>query len=201
MTRRYKAKQASLDLDRFQELRSILIGFTGSVSSAARALDVNRKTFEQWEETPPRQWYWNEVIISYLMSQLPELTARAKSGKRKKLDRLKQRLKVIVNDRETAEEAQYQDAVKSAAQIHVCRMVTENDGAIYWDILITAAYSGGYTPPVLRRAAVSMGMKFTTEGFGSDKRTLISWLEEDVDYPEAQGNEVDTRQRKNRKLR
>ena len=201
MTRRYKTKLTTLDLERFQELRSILIGFTGSLSAAARALDVSRPSFVRWETEPPKQWYWNEVIIAYLMSQLPELTARAHSSKRKKLDRLKHRLKVIVNSREAAEELQHKDAVHSAAQIHVCRMVTENDGTIYWDTLITAAYSGGYAPPVLRRAAKSMGMKFTTEGFGPEKRTLISWLEEDVDYPEAQGNEVDTRQRKNRKLR
>lgn len=201
MTRRYKTKLTTLDLERFQELRSILIGFTGSVSAAARALDLSRKTFERWEDTPPTQWYWNTVIIEYLMIQMPELTARASSAKRKKLDRLKARLRRVINDKETVEDLEYRDAEHRAAEIHVCRILVENDCTIYWDSLITAGYSGGYAPPVLRRAAKSMGMKFTTEGFGSDKRTLISWLEEDVDYPEAQGNEVDTRQRKNRKLR
>lgn len=201
MTRRYKASYTTLDLERFQELRSILIGFTGSVSAAARAMDISRKTFERWEDTPPKQWYWNTVITEYLMSQLPELTARASSKKQKKLIRLKVRLRKVINDQSFLDDLEYNEAEYRRAQIHVCRILVENDYTIYWDSLITPAYSGGYTPPVLRRAAQSMGMKFTTEGFGSDKRTLISWLEEDVDYPEAQGNEVDTRQRKNRKLR
>lgn len=158
-----------LEVDEFNKLTDLLFECLKEKHAAcARLLGISRITWRSWESDPPRWPWWNLVIRHAIKEYLAGVEAKrglTKTHRRRILERLAQ----IEQNDEFLDDIALLAQNLSGAELHI-RAALGGKG-MFWDELRLAANCGGYTERTLRKAARTMGVIKTQEGYGENKRS------------------------------
>lgn len=168
---------AVLDIDEFNSLTDLLFELMKeNHSKCARLLGISRHTWKKWETDPPTWPWWNLVLRVLIKQYITALRGR-KGLTQSHRQRVMETLHKIPNSLEFMEEIDTEAYQLAASSDHLRRLLTP--GGMWFDDIIKPANSGGFSEQTLRRAARSIGVVKTQEGFGKKKR--MRWRLPDQD--------------------
>lgn len=158
-----------LEVGEFNALTDLLFECMKEKHSAcARLLGVSRVTWKSWERNPPDWPWWNFVIRHAIKEYLSGVEAKrglTKTHKRRILERLAQ----IEKHEDFLDDITLLASNLSGAELHL--RATLGGKGMFWDDLRKPANSGGYTERTLRKAARTLAVVKTQEGYGNHKRS------------------------------
>jgi len=161
--------EPKLDVEEFNALTDLLFETLKENSSAcARVLGISRLTWKKWENTPPTWPHWNMVLRNVIKHYLSALNSRRGLTKKHRT-RVMEALANIPQSDELIEDIDMLAYNLSGAQAHIRRILGRS--GMSWRDLKKPANCGGYDPRTLQRAAKTLGVIKSQEGFGSDKRS------------------------------
>jgi hypothetical protein len=158
-----------LEVDEFNALTDLLFECLKEKHSAcARILGISRMTWKSWEKEPPTWPWWNLIIRTAIKEYLAGVEAKrglTAKHRRRILDRLAQ----IEQNEDFLDDITMLAANLSGAERHL--QMTLGGKGMFWDELRKPANCGGYTERTLRKAARTLQVVKTQEGYGEDKRS------------------------------
>lgn len=148
-------------------------------SFCARLCGVDTRTWKRWTKEPPTEWYWPLVLrhaIKHLLSQMiaqrRATTAKFRRGILEALSKIPQHKDFEVDIAHMAYEAR-------GAELHLRTLLIR--GGRWWSEIQLPANNGGYSKQTLQKAARTLGIVKTQEGFGKDKDSFWRLPNEDDD--------------------
>jgi hypothetical protein len=158
-----------LDLDEFNALTDLLFETCKEKhQTCAKLLGISVLTWRKWEQSPPGWPYWNLVLRYVIREYLGAMEARRGLTRSHRL-RIRDRLQHIERAEELDGEITAIAQSLSGAQRHI--RLTLGGKGMFWDELRLPANCGGYSPRTLRKAARTLEVVMTQEGYGQHKRS------------------------------
>lgn len=162
-------KSPKLEADEFNKLTDLLFEMMKEKHQAcAKLLGISTLTWRKWERNPPRQWWWNLVLRAVIKEYLSAVQAKRGLTRQHRL-RIRDRLAAIENHEQWAGEIAASASILSSSERHI--RLTLGGKGMFFDELRLPANSGGYSDKTLRKAARTLGVVKTQEGYGKSKRS------------------------------
>lgn len=156
------------DLEETAALLDLLFEVTKcNNAQCSRLLGISQKTWKKWIQSPPPEWYWPLVLRTLIKHLLSSIIAQRKHSGKKYQQRILRRLNKIPNSRDYEIEIADMAYTIRGAEAHLRAKLQK--GGMWWSDLQRPGHSGGYTKQSLRKAASSLHVVKTQEGFGRDK--------------------------------
>ena len=147
-------------------------------AACARILGISPITWKKWTSDPPIWPYWNITLRYILKALIPQIEGNRGFSKKHR-DRLINAIQQLPKDDillDYLEEESY--TVASSVQHLRNKLIRKG---MFKDELFTTANLGGFSHKTIERAAKTLGVVKTQEGYGSEKRSYWRLPNEDDD--------------------